>query len=121
MRMNRAARFTGSSSDSDAAKAASYSALLQRLLFRLCHLLAFCESSDERNWRMLPAGSCEPNIHVNICMSAQNFPKVSGLPTSDEKKTDAATDFNSRSMPAFCAACLTIACSFWRVALMEVW
>src|SRR4051794_40406624 len=58
MRMKCAARLTGSSSLSAAANAASYSGLLQRLLFRLCHLFAFCEISEERNWRKVPAGSC---------------------------------------------------------------
>ena len=34
-------------------------------------------------------------------MSHQNFELVSGLAMSDEKKTDAVTDFSSTSMPAF--------------------
>src|SRR5205814_5041730 len=44
-----------------------------------------------------------------------------GLPTSDEKNTDAVTDLSSMSMPAFWQACLMMACVFWRGALIEVW
>jgi len=43
------------------------------------------------------------------------------LATSDEKKTEAVTDFSSSSMPALAQACLKIACSFWRDELMLVW
>ena len=43
------------------------------------------------------------------------------MATSEEKKTDAVTDFSSMSMPAFWHACLTIAWVFWRGALIEVW
>ena len=46
---------------------------------------------------------------------------MSGLATSEEKKTDATTDFSSISIPALAAACLTIACSFCRSGLIEVW
>jgi hypothetical protein len=46
---------------------------------------------------------------------------VSGLPASEEKKTEAVTDFSSTSMPAFAHACLTIAWFFWRGALIDVW
>jgi hypothetical protein len=46
---------------------------------------------------------------------------VSGLATSDEKNTDAVTDFNSISIPAFWQACLTIAWFFCRGWLIEVW
>src|SRR5215212_2434925 len=56
-----------------------------------------------------------------ICMSHQNLELVSGLATSDEKNTDAVTDFSSTSMPAFWQACLTIAWVFWRGWLIEVW
>ena len=43
------------------------------------------------------------------------------MATSDEKNTDAVTDFSSMSMPAFWQACLMIAWVFWRGWLIEVW
>ena len=43
------------------------------------------------------------------------------MATSEEKYTDAVTDFSSISIPAFWQACLTIAWVFWRGALIEVW
>src|SRR6266404_9907009 len=46
---------------------------------------------------------------------------MSGLAASEEKKTDAVTDFSSSSMPALAAACLTLAWVFWRGALIDVW
>ena len=46
---------------------------------------------------------------------------MSQLAGSDAKNTDATTDFSSSSMPALAAACFTIACVFWRTALIEVW
>src|SRR5207249_5123125 len=45
---------------------------------------------------------------------------MSGLAASEEKKTDAVTDFSSSSMPALAAACLTMAWVFWRGALIDV-
>ena len=46
---------------------------------------------------------------------------MSGLAASEEKKTDAVTDFSSSSIPALAAACLTMAWVFWRGALIDVW
>ncbi len=46
---------------------------------------------------------------------------MSGFAGSDEKNTDAVTDFSSISIPALAAAALTIAWVFWRGALIEVW
>ena len=46
---------------------------------------------------------------------------MSGLATSEEKNTEATTDFNSTSMPAFWQACLTMAWVFCRGPLIEVW
>ncbi len=47
---------------------------------------------------------------------------MSGLPTSDEKNTDAVTDFElDLDARAFWQACLMMACVFWRGALIEVW
>ena len=43
------------------------------------------------------------------------------MATSEEKNTDAVTDFSSTSMPARWQACLMIAWVFCRGVLMEVW
>ena len=84
-------------------------------------MFAFWQTSAEMYWSMKRSASGAVMVVVYICMSAQNFGYVSGLATSDEKNTDAVTDFSSRSTPAFWQDCLTIACSFWRVPLMDVW
>ncbi len=54
-------------------------------------------------------------------MSALNWRYVSGFPGSEEKYTDATTDFSSTSKPARVRACLTMAWVFCRGALTEVW
>ena len=66
-------------------------------------------------------GSGPARVKAYIWMSDQNLPKVSGLPASDEKNTEAATPFSSMSMPTFEQPCLKIACTFCRTALVEVW
>ena len=53
-------------------------------------------------------------LKAYIWTSAQNFELVSGFPGSLPKYTEATTDFSSISIPALVAACLTIACVFWR-------
>ena len=60
-------------------------------------------------------------VVLYIWRSAWKCEYVSGLAGSDEKNTDATTDFSSSSIPAFAQACLTIACVFCRGALMDVW
>jgi hypothetical protein len=45
---------------------------------------------------------------------------VSGFAASEEKNTDATTDFSSISMPTLAAACLTMAWVFCRGALTDV-
>src|SRR5262249_16921547 len=57
MRMNNAARLTGSSSPSAARNALSYSSLRQPVILRPCHLFSFVAISQEVNWRMNTSGS----------------------------------------------------------------
>src|SRR6187402_412480 len=90
-------------------------------MFRPCHLFSFVEASHEQNWLMKISGSGCVCVVWYIWTSQKNLVYVSTLATSDEKNTDATTCFNSRSMPAFVAACLMICCTFWRGALMDVW
>lgn len=73
MRMNRAARLTGSISTCAALCAASYSAFCQRVRLRLAHLFSFCDSSQDVNCSMKVCGSGCVMVVVYICMSAQNF------------------------------------------------
>ena len=73
MRMNIAARLTGSSSVCDALCSASYSAWLQRWLLRLAHLLAFCAICSDVKRSMKPCGSGALMVNWCICRSAQNF------------------------------------------------
>ena len=61
------------------------------------------------------------SISVNICMSAWKRPKVSGLPTSDEKNTLPVTALISMPMPPCPSACLMTCCVFCRGALMPAW
>src|SRR6266496_1954620 len=70
---------------------------------------------------MYPTGNGESKVEVNIWVSTEKRAKMSGLPGSLAKKTPASTDLISVSMPIFCQPSLTIACSFWRSELMEVW
>ncbi len=49
------------------------------------------------------------------------MPELSGLASSEPKKTDATTVFSSMSIPALSAPCLMMACSFCRSGLIEVW
>src|ERR671922_1489264 len=120
MRMNIAARFTGSSSDSAAVKSRSYSGSEKRLELRPIHLFAFEAISDVAKMFMKYAGSGWPMVQLYIWRSARNLLEVSGLPGSDEKYTDADTVLSSRSIPALRHACLTIAWVFCRGALIEV-
>src|SRR6201996_3074110 len=119
--MNSAARLTGSSSFSDKRNSLSYSGLDQRHLFCSCQPLAFWHASHDTHCCMKRSGSVPARVLRNISMSAKNLPYVSGLVRSDEKNTEACPVFSSSSMPALPHACLTMACTFWRTELIEVW
>ena len=60
-------------------------------------------------------------LKAYIWRSAQNFDVVSGFPGSLPKYTEATTDLSSISIPAFAAACFTMAWVFCRTGLIEVW
>src|SRR5262249_22166065 len=99
--MKRAARFTGSSSVSAALKDLSYSSFRQRVMFVPCHLFSLVATFQEQNTSMKSAGSGCVCVVVYIWRSVEKCGKVSGLATSEEKNTDATTDFSSTLMPAF--------------------
>src|SRR5262249_5863827 len=67
---NSAARVTGSSSETDALSAGSYSSLRQRVMFRPCHLLALADTSRDVNWFMKYWGSGALGPLLYICRSA---------------------------------------------------
>ena len=121
MRMNSAARFTGSISVSAALYIRSYSSLRQRVEFRPAHLLSFWAISHDTNGCMNSWGSGEPLTRLYICRSAEKCARVSALAGSVEKYTAGTIAFTSSSIPILAAACLTMAWVFWRGALIEVW
>src|SRR5262245_60870237 len=120
MRMNIAARLTGSNSTSAAFQSLSYSALRKRVGFRNPHRFDFWAAWPDRNWFMKNCGSGETIPVLYICMSAEKWLRVSALAGSDEKNTEATTDFSSTSRPALAQACLTMAWFFWRSELVDV-
>src|SRR5213593_655473 len=120
IRMNMAARLTGSISASADFQSLSYSSLRHRVGFRPSHLFSLDATSQEVNWSMRRWGSGWVIVVVYIWRSVEKCGYVSQLAGSEAKNTEATTDFSSISMPALAAACLTMACVFWRTALIEV-
>ena len=88
---------------------------------RPSHLFSLDATSHEVNWSMNRWGSGWVMVVVYIWRSVAKCGYVSQLAGSDAKNTEATTDFISISMPALAAACFTMACVFWRTALIEVW
>src|SRR5712692_9439991 len=121
MRTNMAARLTASNSASAALQSRSYSWLRKRVGFLNPHRFDFWAAWPDRNWFMKNCGSGETMPVLYICMSAEKWLRVSVLAGSDEKKTEATTDFSSTSSPALAHACLTMAWFFWRSEFVEVW
>src|SRR4029450_843127 len=89
-------------------------------MLRPAHLFSFAEISQETNCRIPSCGSIPIEL-AYIWRSVEKCEYVSTLAPSEEKYTDAHTDLSSTSIPALAHACLTMACVFWRGALMEVW
>src|SRR5262245_14678473 len=118
--MKNDARLTASNSTSAACQSLSYSSLRQRVTLRPAHLLAFWATSEDRNWFMKYWGSGETMVVLNIWRSAEKCGYVSALLGSEEKNTEATTDFSSTSRPALAQACLTMAWFFWRSELVDV-
>src|SRR4029453_8692239 len=112
IRMNWAARLTGSISVSAARKARSCASLRQRVELRPAHLFSFCETSHDTKGSMKRCGSGEPELKLYICRSVGKWGGVWGWAGSVEKYTAGTIDFSSMSMPTLAAACLTIAWVF---------
>src|SRR5262249_2647465 len=89
-------------------------------MLRPAHLFSFAEISQETNCRIPSCGSIPISV-LYIWRSVEKCEYVSRLAASEEKYADATTDLSSTSIPALAHACLTMACVFWRGALMEVW
>ena len=118
--MNIAARLTGSISVSAPLYRRSNSSLCQRVVLRPENLFSLVATSHDGKTRMDGCGSTS-NCQAYIWRSAVKWPRLSGLASSEPKKTDATTVFSSISIPALLAPCLMMACSFCRSGLIEVW
>jgi hypothetical protein len=112
IRMNKAARVTGSISCSAMRQSWSYASFRHRTMLEPVHWFAFCATSQEQNSRMKACGSgCLWNL-PSTWRSAEKCAAGSGLPGSELKHTESTTGFSSTSIPARAQACLTMAWIF---------